>query len=51
MKNTENAWKLKRIAEEKGKKAINTAWNSKPLHSQYPLQSQKTDEDLHDNYA
>ena len=26
MKNTENAWKLKRIAEEMGKKAIDTAW-------------------------
>ena len=26
MKNTENAWRLKRIAEEMGKKAIDTAW-------------------------
>ena len=37
MKNTENARKLKRIAEEKGKKTINTAWKSKPLHGQYLL--------------
>ena len=51
MKNTENAWKLKRILKEKGKKAINTAWNSKRLHGQYPFQSLKTDVDLHDNYA
>ena len=27
MKNTENARKLKRIAKEKGKKAIDTAWH------------------------
>ena len=47
MKNTENAWKLKRTAKEKGKRAINTAWNSKPLHGQYPLWSQTTDVDLH----
>ena len=34
MKNTENAWKLKRTANEKGKNAIDTAWKSKPLHGQ-----------------
>ena len=50
MKNTENARKLKRIAEEKGKKAIDTAWKSKPLHGQYPLWSQKADVDLHDTH-
>ena len=38
---------MKRIAKEKGKNAINTAWKSKPLHDQYPLQSQKADVDLH----
>ena len=37
MKNTENARKLKRIAKEKGKKAINIAWKSKSLHGHYPL--------------
>ena len=37
MKNTENARKLKRIAKEKGKKAIDIAWKSHPLHGQYPL--------------
>ena len=47
MKNTENARKLKRIAKEKGKKAIDTAWKSKLLHGQYPLRSQKADVDLH----
>ena len=47
MKNTENAQKLKRIAKEKGKKAIDTAWKSKPLHGQYPLRSQKADVHLH----
>ena len=51
MKNTENAWKLKRIANEKGKNAIDTAWKSKPLHGQpSPNQNQKTDVDLHDTY-
>ena len=50
MKNTENAQKLKRIAKEKGKKAIDTAWKSKSLHGQYPLRSQKADVDLHDNH-
>ena len=50
MKNTKNVWKLKRIATEKGKKAIDTAWKSKPLHGQYLLQSQKAVEDLHDNH-
>ena len=46
----ENAQKLKRIAKEKGKKTIDTAWKSKPLHGQYPLRSQKADVDLHDNH-
>ena len=50
MKNTENIRKLKRIAKEKGKKAIDTAWISKPLHGQYPLRSQKSDVDLHDTH-
>ena len=50
MKNTENAQKLKRIAEEKGKKAIDTAWQSKSLHGQYTLRSQKADVDLHDTH-
>ena len=50
MKNAENAQKLKRIAKEKGKKAIHTACNSKPLHGQYPLRSQKADVDLHDTH-
>ena len=48
MNNTENAQKLKRIAKEKGKKDVYTAWKIKPLHGQYPLQSQKADVDLHD---
>ena len=47
MKNTKNARKLKRIAKEKEKKAINTVWKSKPLHGQYPIRSQKADVDLH----
>ena len=50
MKNTENAQKLKRIAKEKGKKAIDTAWQSKSLHGQYTLRSQKADVDLHDTH-
>ena len=50
MKNTKNTPKLKRIAKEKGKKAIDTAWKSKPLHGQYPLRSQKADVDLHDTH-
>ena len=50
MKNTENARKLKRIAKEKRKKAIDTAWKSKPLYDQYLLQSQKADVDLYDNH-
>ena len=50
MKNTENARNLKRIAKEKGKKAIDTTWKSKPLHSQYPLRSQKADVDLYDTH-
>ena len=37
IKNKENAQKLKRIADEKGKKAIDTAWKLKLLHGQYPL--------------
>ena len=48
MKNTENARKLIRIAKEKGKKTINTYWESKPLRGQYPLQNQKDDVELHD---
>ena len=48
MKNTENARKLKRIAKEKGKKAIDTAWKLKPLQGRCPLRNQKTDVDLHD---
>ena len=50
MKNTENAPKLKIIAKKKGKKAIDTAWKSKPLHSQYLLRSQNADVDLHDTH-
>ena len=50
MKNTENARKLKKIAKEKGEKAIDTAWKWKPLHGQYPLWSQKDDVDLHDTH-
>ena len=46
MKNTNNAWKLKRIAKEKGEKAIDTARKSKSLRGQYPLRSQKADVDL-----
>ena len=50
MKNTENARKLKRIAKEKGKKAIDTAWKSQPLHGQYPLRRQKVEIDSHDTH-
>ena len=50
IKNTENAQKLKRIAKEKGKKAIVSAWKSKPLRSQRSLRSQKADVDLHDTH-
>ena len=50
MKNMENAQKLKRIAKEKGKKAIDTTWKSKPLHDQYPFRCQKADVDLHDTH-
>ena len=47
MKNTENArGELKRIAKEKGNKAIDTAWKAKPLHGRNPLQSQKAEVDL-----
>ena len=45
MENTENAQKLKRIAKEKEKKAIDTAWKSKPLHGQYHFCSLKADAD------
>ena len=44
----ENALKLKRIAKEKGNKAIDVAWKSKLLYGQYALRSQKVDVDLHD---
>ena len=50
MKNTENARKLARIAKENGKKAIDTAWKSKSLHSKYPLQSEKAGADLNDTH-
>ena len=50
MKNRENALNLKRIAKEKGRKAIDTAWKSKPLHGQYPLRNQKADVDLHETH-
>ena len=50
IKNMEHVGKLKRIAKEKGKKAINTAWKSKSLHDQYPLRIQKADVDLHDTH-
>ena len=50
MKNTKNVRKLKRIAKEKGKKVINTACNSKPLHSQCSLRSQNTHVHLHDTH-
>ena len=50
MKNTNNAWKLKRIAKEKGEKAIDTVWKSKSLHGQYPLRSQKANVDLYDTH-
>ena len=50
IKNTENAQKLKRIAKEKGKKAIVSAWKSKPFRSQRYLRSQKADVDLHDTH-
>ena len=49
IKNTENAWKLRRIAKEKGEKG-DTAWKSKPLHGQHPLRSQKADVDIHDTH-
>ena len=50
MKNRKNVRKLKRIAEDKGNKTIDTAWKSKRLHGQYPLRSQKADVDLHDTH-
>ena len=37
MKNMENVQNLKRIAKEKLKRVIDTAWKSKPLHGQYTL--------------
>ena len=50
MKNKENAEKFKIISREKGKKAIDTASKSKPLHGQSPLRTEKADVDLHDNH-
>ena len=50
MKNRKNVRKLKRIAEDKGNKTIDTAWKSKRLHGQYPLRSQKANVDLHDTH-
>ena len=50
IKNAKNARKLKRIAKEKGKKAINTACKLKSLHGQHPFRSQKADLDLHDTH-
>ena len=50
MKNTENDQKLKKIAKEKRKMAIDTVWKSKPIHDQYPLESQKADANLHDTH-
>ena len=49
-KNKENAQKLKKIAKEKNKNALDTAWKSKPLHGQYPLRSQKAEVDVHDTH-
>ena len=49
IKDTENAWKLRRIAKEKGEKS-DTAWKSKPLHDQHSLRSQKVDVDIHDTH-
>ena len=47
----ENAGKLKRIAKEKGKKAIAAARKSESLHGQYPLRNQKADAvNLHDTH-
>ena len=37
MKIMEDAQRLERIAKEKGKKVVDTAWKSKPLHVQYHL--------------
>ena len=48
MKIMEDARRLERIAKEKGKKVVDTAWKSKPLHVQYHLRSLKADVDLHD---
>ena len=41
---------MKRIAKEKGKKAIDTIWKSKSLHGQYALRSHEADVDLHDTH-
>ena len=41
MKNTENAQMLTRTYKEKGKKAINTVWKSKPLLKQYHVEAKK----------
>ena len=38
------------IAKKKGNKVINIAFKLKPLHGQYPLQSQEPDVDLHDTH-
>ena len=43
----ENARNLKWITKEKGEKAIDNVWKSKPLHGQYPFRSQKAVIDLH----
>ena len=49
-KKTKNARELKRIAKEKGKRAIDIARKSKPLRGQYLLRTQKADVDLLDTY-
>ena len=49
MKNAENARKLKRIAKEKGKKAVYTNWKSKP-YGQCSLRNQKAGIDLHNTH-
>ena len=41
---------MERIAKEKGKKAVDTAWKSKPLHGQYQRRSQEADVDLNDTH-
>ena len=49
MMNTENAQKLKRIAKEKEKKVIDTAWKLNPYMVNTP-RSRKADVDLHDTH-